>query len=181
MQLTKRVVTGAVLVFALILPAPGSAQDSKSGPLAKQLAAAMDAAKIDSIAARDGADGDIFVAALYFPGQLLVISGKYSVPQLLNDRLGRKEYRDVYMDLNGASAAGTKVFIQDPGADGIKAKRDDNQAFDIVDIGGKQTMFNSDWKAQKLSEQDYQKLFADADERYAKILTALLSQVKKTS
>ena len=42
-------------------------------------------------------------------------------------------------------------------------------------------MFNSDWKAQKMSEQDYMKVFNDADERYAKILTALLAQVKKTS
>jgi len=114
-------------------------------------------------------------------GQLLVVSGKYSVPQLLTERLGKKEYRDVYMDLNGAAAADSKVFIQDPGADGLKAKRDENQAFDIVEIGGKQTMFNSDWKAQKLSEQDYQKAFSDADERYARILTALLGQVKKTS
>ena len=98
-----------------------------------------------------------------------------------NDRLGKKEYRDVYMDLNGAASADSKVFIQDPGADGLKAKRDENQPFDIVEIGGKQTMFNSDWKAQKLSEQDYQKVFADADDRYAKILAALLAQVKKTS
>jgi len=100
---------------------------------------------------------------------------------LLADRLAKKEYRDVYLDLNGAAAADTKVFIQDPGADGLKLKRDENQAFDIVEIAGKQTMFNSDWKAQKISEQDYLKVFGDADERYAKILTALLAQVKKTS
>jgi len=180
MQLTQRVVSGLVLVVALTLPAPASAQDSKSNPLAKQLAAALAAGKLDSIAARDG-DADVFVAALYFPGQLLVISGKYSVPQLLTERLGKKEYRDVYMDLMGTAAADTKVFIQDPGADGLRAKRDENQPFDIVDIGGKQTMFNSEWKAQKLSEQDYQKVFTDADDRYAKILTALLAQVKKTS
>jgi len=180
MQLTQRVVSGLVLVVALTLPALASAQDSKSVALAKQLAAALDAGKLDSIAARDG-DGDVFVAALYFPGQLLVISGKYSVPQLLAERLGKKEYRDVYMDLMGAAAADGKIFIQDPGADGLRAKRDENQPFDIVDIGGKQTMFNSDWKAQKLSEQDYQKVFTEADERYAKILTALLAQVKKTS
>jgi hypothetical protein len=42
-------------------------------------------------------------------------------------------------------------------------------------------MFNSDWKGQKLSEQEYLKAFGDADERYVKILTALLAQVKKTS
>jgi len=181
MQPTMRVVSGAVLVLALTFPALASAQDSKSAPLAKQLAAAMEAGKLDSIAAKDASAADVFVAALYFPGQLLVVSGKYSVPQLLTERLGKKEYRDVYMDLNGAAAADSKVFIQDPGADGLKAKRDENQAFDIVEIGGKQTMFNSDWKAQKLSEQDYQKAFSDADERYARILTALLGQVKKTS
>lgn len=169
-------------VCAVLLAGPALAQESKSSSLAKQLAAALDAGKLDCIAAKDPSAPDTFVAALYFPGaQLLVISGKYSVPQLLDDRLGKKEYRDVYMDLNGAAAADTKVFIQDPGADGLRAKRDENQAFDIVEIHGKQTMFNSDWKAQKLSEQDYMKVFGEADERYAKILTALLAQVKKTS
>jgi hypothetical protein len=181
MQLTMRLVSGAVLVFALFVAAPVSAQDSKSAPLAKQLVAAMDAGKLDSVAAKDANAPDVFVAALYIPGELLVISGKYSVPQLLTERLGKKEYRDVYMDLNGAATPATKIFIQDPGADGLKAKRDENQPFDIVEIGGKQTMFNSDWKSQKLSEQDYQKVFADADEQYARILTALLAQMKKTS
>src|SRR4029079_7022255 len=154
MQLTQRVVSGLGLVVALILPALASAQDSKSVALAKQLASALEAGKLDSIAARDG-DGDVFVAALYFPGQLLVISGKYSVPQLLADRLGKKEYRDVYMDLMGTAPADTKVFIQDPGADGLRAKRDENQPFDIVDVGGEQTMFNLNQKAAEMAEKDH--------------------------
>jgi hypothetical protein len=177
-------VASASLVGLLVvsIAGPALAQESKSASLAKQLAASLDAGKLDCIAAKDASAPDVFMAALYFSGaQLLVISGKYSVPQLLTDRLGKKEYRDVYMDLNGAASPDTKVFIQDGGADGLKAKRDDNQTFDIVEIGGKQTMFNSDWKAQKLSEQDYMKVFSDADERYAKILTALLAQVKKAS
>ena len=171
----------AAVIVAVSIAVPALAQDSKSSPLAKQLTAALDAGKLDCIAAKDPSAPDIFVAALYFPGSLLVVSGKYSVPQLLNDRLLKKEYRDVYMDLNGAATADTKVFIQDPGADGLRAKREENQPFDIVEIAGKQTMFNSDWKAQKISEQDYLKVFGDADERYAKILAALLAQVKKTS
>ena len=172
----------AAVAVVLCCSTAALAQESKSAPLAKQLAAALDAAKLDCIAAKDPSAPDVFVAALYFPGvQLLVVSGKYSVPQLLNERLGKKEYRDVYMDLNGAASPDSKVFIQDPGADGLKAKREENQAFDIVEIHGKQTMFNSDWKAQKLSEQDYQKAFTEADERYAQILAALLGQVKKTS
>jgi hypothetical protein len=171
-----------IAMLVVSLAGPALAQESKSATLAKQLTAALDAGKLDCIAAKDPSAPDVFMAALYFSGaQLLVISGKYSVPQLLSDRLGKKEYRDVYMDLNGAAAPDTKVFIQDPGADGLRAKRDENQAFDIVEISGKQTMFNSDWKAQKMSEQDYMKVFNDADERYAKILTALLAQVKKTS
>ncbi len=179
---TRLASAAVALVLLVAFARPSLAQESKSSVLAKQLAAALDAGKLDCIAARDPAEPDVFVAALYFSGaQLLVVSGKYSVPQLLVDRLGRKEYRDIYMDLNGAAAPASKVFIQDPGADGLRAKRDENQPFDIVEIGGKQTMFNSDWKSQKLSEQEYQKTFGDADERYAKILTALLAQLKKTS
>jgi hypothetical protein len=172
------VVPAALLLIALAPPA--LAQESKSAPLAKQLAAALDAAKLDSIAAKDPDGADVFDAALYFPGmQLLVISGRYSVPQLLATRLTKKEYRDVYLDLNGAATA--KVFIEDPGADGLKVKRENNTAFDQAEVDGKRTMFDGDWKAQKLSEQDYTKAFSTADDRYTQILTALLAQLKKTS
>ena len=181
MKLFSRVASGslaAVLMWFLAVPA--SAQESKSAPLAKQLAAALDVAKLDSIAAKDPEGSDVFVAALYFPNmQLLVVAGKYSVPQLLTTRLAAKEYRDIYLDLNGAATA--KVFIEDPGADGLKPKRESNQAFDQAEMAGKRTMFDGDWKAQKLSEQDYTKAYSAADERYAQMLTALLAQLKKTS
>lgn len=177
--LTRAVICS--LVFVSLAPA-ASAQESKSSSLAKQLAAALDAGKLDSIAAKDPSSPDAFAAALYFPGaQLLVIAGKYAVPQLLSERLGRKEYRDVYLDLNGASAADSKVFIEDPGADGLKAKREENQAFDQCEIGGKRMMFNGDWKTQKMSEDDYMKAYSAADDRYSQILSALLAQAKKSS
>lgn len=181
MKLAARVAYGALpVLFALSAAVPVSAQDSKSAPLAKQLAAALDAAKMDSIAAKDPEAPDTFAAALYFPGmQLLVVSGKYSVPQLLVTRIANKEYRDVYLDLNGAATA--KVFIEDPGADGLKARRENNQAFDQAEMSGKRIMFDGDWKAQKVSEPDYLKAFSAADDRYAQILTALLAQLKKTS
>jgi hypothetical protein len=111
--------------------------------------------------------------------ELLVVSGKYSVPQLLTTRITNKDYREVYLDLNGAATE--KMFIEDAGADGLKAKREANQPFDQVEISGKRTMFDGEWKAQKLSEQDYMKAFTTADERYAQILGALLAQVKKSS
>ena len=182
MKLLIRVACCPLVALICLSPAIASAQESKSAPLAKQLAAALEEGKLDGIAAKDPSAPDAFVAALYFPGlQLLVISGKYSVPQLLTERVGRKEYRDVYLDLNGASIADTKVFIEDPGADGLKSKREDNQAFDQCEIAGKRTMFNGDWKTQKMSEQDYMKAYSTADDRYSQILAALLAQAKKSS
>jgi hypothetical protein len=180
-KVVTRVAVGSMAaLLSLSVATPALAQDSKSAPLAKQLSAALDVAKLDSIAAKEGDGSDTFVAALYFPGtQLLVVAGKYSVPQLLTTRLANKEYRDTYLDLNGAGTA--KVFIEDPGADGLKARRESNQPFDQAEIAGKRTMFDGDWKAQKLSEQDYQKAFSTADDRYAQILMALLAQLKKTS
>ncbi len=171
-----------ILVVALVLgPAATSpAQDSKSSSLAKQLAAALDAAKLDSIAAKDPAGSDVYVGALYIPGfQLLTVSAKYSAPILLDGRLGKKEYRDVYIDLNSASTPGSKFFVEDLGLDGLRAKRDENKPFDSVEIAGKRTSFDGDWKRQQLSEQDYLKAFSTADERYTQILTALLAQLKQ--
>lgn len=167
-------------VLIALFAGSGLAQDSKSAPLAKQLVAALEAAKLDSIAAKDPEAADVYVGALYISGfQLLVVSGSYSAPVLLDTRIQRKEYRDVYIDLNSASAIATRILIEDLGADGLKAKREENQPFDSVNAGGKQTAFDSDWRKQKISEDDYMKVFSSADDRYAKVLAALIAQAKK--
>jgi len=174
----------AVVAVALTLSmsATAFAQESKSVALAKQLAAALDTAKLDSLAAADPSSPDTFVAALYFANmQLLVVSAKYTAPLLLIAKVAKKEYRDVYIDLNSASVPESKIFIEDLGADGLKAKREENQVFDTFEQAGKRTVFDSDWKKQKLSEQEYMKAFSGADDQYARILTALLAQLKKTS
>ena len=161
---------------------PAFAQEAKSASLAKQLAAALDGAKLDSIAAKDPAAPDIFFAALYFPGsQLLVVSAKYTAPMLLDARLAKREYRDIYIDLNSASVPDSKLFIEDAGADGLRAKREEGQAFDTYELDGKPIIFDGDWKKQKLSEQEYMRAFTTADDRYTGILTALIAQIKKPS
>lgn len=183
MTLTRAAVHGFLATALVLALAPAStAQEGKSVALAKQLGAALDAAKLDSVAAKDPAAADTFIAALYFPGaQLLVVSAKYSAPQLLDARLSKKEFRDTYIDLSSASIPESKLFVQDAGADGIHAKREEGQAFDIVDTAGKPMMFDGDWKKQKMSEQDYMKAFTTTDDRYSEMLTALLAQLKKTS
>ena len=116
----------------------------------------------------------VYIGALYIPNfQLLVIANSYAAPTLLDTRLTKKEYRDVYIDLNSATTAATRLFVEDLGADGVKAKREDNQGFDAVENNGSRTIFDGDWKKQKMSEEDYMKAFAAADERYAQVLTAL--------
>jgi hypothetical protein len=169
-----------VVVVMLAFPENARAQDSESSRAAKQLAAALDAAKIDSIAAKDATRPGTYVAALYFPGtQLLVISAQYTAPALLDQKLLKKEYRDVYLDLYGAPMPGTKVFIEDFGADGFKAKPDNDSAPDSYEAGGKRTAFDGNWSAQKLSESEYQQTFTAAGDLYAKVLAALLDQLTK--
>jgi hypothetical protein len=177
----KPVSIGALAaLLALALAAPAAAQEPKSTVLAKQLVAALDAAKSDSIAAKDASIPDTYIGALYIPGfELLVIAGKYSAPTLLDARLEKKEYKDIYSELNGTIAPDTKVFIEDIGADGVRARKSDNVGFDSAELSGKQTTFDENWKRQNISEDDYMKAHAAADERYAQILTALLAQAKK--
>jgi hypothetical protein len=72
------------------------------------------------------------------------------------------------------------VFIEDLGADGLKADRTEGAAFDSVDRGGKRTVFDNDWrKEQKLTEEQFAKLFADADALYARLLQSLINQAKR--
>jgi hypothetical protein len=169
-----------VLLCVRLLASSAVAQESKSAPLAKQLASALDAAKLDSVAAKDPSGSDVYVGALYIAGsQLLTISAAYSAPALLDARIGKKEYREVYIDLNSAGTAGSKVFIEDLGIDGLKVKREENQPFDSAEIGGMRTSFDNDWRRQKMSEQDYLKAFSAADDRYTQMLTALLGELKK--
>ena len=169
-------------VLSVLLASGASAQEAKSPALAKELAAALDAGKLTSLAAKDPSQPDSYVAALYFPGsQLLVVSARYSAPQLLNDKLAAKDYREVYIDLNSASIAESKVFIEDPAADGLKAKRAEGQPPDTIEAGGKRTAFDGDWKGQKISEEDYLKAFSAADEAYSRMLTVLASALKNAT
>jgi hypothetical protein len=177
----RRLVLVAV-AGVVTISAAGSAfaQEPKSIALVKELASAMEAAKLDAVAAKDPASKDTYFAALYFPGsQLLAVSARYEVPQLLDERIDKREFREVYTDLNSACMQGTKYLVMDIGADGLKPRKEDNR-FDTCDTGAKSFMFDGDWKAQKLaSEADYDKAFVEADAQYARILTALIVQARK--
>jgi hypothetical protein len=169
------------LSFAVLsgLASPAAAQSPKSAAAAKQLTDVLDKLKLDAIAAPDPGDPGVFVAALYFQGaQLLVVSAKYSAPTLLVAKLAKKDYRDVYIDLNAASIAGSKIFVMDQACDGLVAKPGDGAA-DTWEQGTTNTVFDGDYKKAKVSEEEYGKTFASADERYARILDLLAAQASK--
>ena len=168
-----------LVVFALLAPGVAAAQDSRSAQLATELVKLLDTMKIDSVAAR--MQGDEYAGALYFPGsQLLVVKARYIVPERMDAQLAQKNYRDVYIDLNSASVPASKLLIADLGANGLFARRRENQ-FDTADVGGKSYSFDGDWGKAKISEQEYSKAFEASEGEYLKILEALVAQLKKTS
>lgn len=168
----------ALLLVSLGPSALSADQASKSAVTAAELVKALDAAKLDSIAAPDPSSPDAWVAALYFKdGQLLVVSAKYSASALFTAKLKTREYRDIYIDLQSASLAGTRVFIMDQAADGLVARPRDGGA-DTWEEKDKTLSFDGEWRKAKMSEAQYLKAFGDADDRYAKMLELLAAQVK---
>jgi hypothetical protein len=165
----------AIASLAVAVPARAG-QESKSGPLAKELVQLMTAGKIDSIAAPDPVAKDAFVAALFFDGApLLVVAGKYAAPQMMTERIAKKDYREVYMDLQAASTAGSKVFVQDQNSDGLTMKADGPG--DSLERNAKTMAFEGEKKA-KMSEAEYLKTYTEADAEYARILSLLVAKVK---
>jgi hypothetical protein len=169
---------GALCAAAVCIAA---GQDSKSAAIAKELVQTLDAGKLEGIAAADPATPGAFIAALYIPGtQLLVVSARYSAPPLLVDRITAQDFRSVYVDLQSASVRGSKVFIQDQGADGLTARPGGgDQPADSWDEGDKTVAFDGDWKKAKIAEADYTRTYSDADGRYAKMLSTLLAQARQ--
>ena len=176
-----RVLAGAAAVaLTALVGTTAWAQDGKSAPGARELAQVLAGKKLDAIAAKDPGAPDAFVAALTFPGQLMVISARYSAPALLNERLARREYRDVYIELNAASLVESRIFVTDIGADGLRpkgVKRDD--PIDLRDTAGKPFRFDGSWREDKMSEADYMKMYSDADGHYAQMVALLLAEAKK--
>jgi hypothetical protein len=177
------VLAGVVVAVSLLTgPSPAAAQQSKSAALVGEIAKLLDARKLDSIAAQVTAPND-WAGALYFPGsQLLVVTAKYAAPARLEALLGQKNYRDIYLDLNGAAMPQTRIFISDLGANGLQFDRDRNQPFDTVELAdGRAFSFDGDWGRAKISREEYTKAYQAADDLYVQVLQALLAEIKKSS
>jgi hypothetical protein len=171
----------AAALVASVAVSPITAQESKSVALVKELTNLLQQRKLDSVAARHPVADDQFVAALFFPGQLLLVSARTTAPAVLNEKLIRREFRDVYIDLNSASIPESRIMISDGGADGLRPTREPNQPFDTHDASGKSVRFDGNWREDRMSEKDYMTIFGEADELYVQALTALVNELKKSS
>ena len=154
----QRIVTLVGVLAVLLNSSNGYAQQSAA--LAEELAQLLNDAQQDAIAAKDSEGTDRYVAALAFPGQLIVVSARYEVPMYVEAKISNGEYREVYLDLNGASIPDTKVLITDVGADGLMSGDD---TADMVDTGSGPALFDGD---------------ADAEVQYVRMLNALIAEAR---
>jgi hypothetical protein len=171
----QSVVAVLVVAFVAVSTAHAQAQDTMSAALAAELAEIMSAAQLDAVAAKDTEGDDRFVAALAFPGQLLVVSARYEVPIYVWEKISNGQYRDVYIDLNSASIADTKILITDAGADGLAGS---GGAVDMYDTGARVLRFDGDPGGQQLSQDDYDQAFSDAETQYSRMLKVLIAQAR---
>jgi hypothetical protein len=156
-----------IACLALTLTAAASAavaQTPTSGQLAKQLVTSLTGSGLAAIAARDPSAPDRAVAA------------PYPDAAGLDALLAHRMYRDVYTTLQQPSFNQGKVFIQDLGCDGLQSGP---ESVDVMYEDGKtQTIFDGNWKKQKLSESEYQQRVKKAEERYVRLLSVLIEQAR---
>ena len=158
-------------------------QESASATKAAALTKLLDQQKLDVVAAHDPNQPGRFVAALYYPGaQLLAVSAAYPAPELLQQKIADRKYRDVYMDLQVPATQQGRFFVMDLQANGLRKTRDGDAAFDITyENGGNQVSFDGDWSRQNMSKTLYDARFKADDERYAKMLSALEHEMARAS
>lgn len=167
-------------VLTTVFTVGAAAQEPVSAGPAKELAQLLADKKLESIAARMPDNREEFVGALAFPGQLMVVWAKTTAPAVVNEKLIRKDYREVYIDLNSASVVATRHFVTDLGPDGLRSKPGQKQGpADTHDLGVKSIRFDGNWREDKMSEADYMKAHAEADAAYAKAVQALIDEIKK--
>ena len=173
-----RIATTACLLILSATAASAQRQTGTSSAAVKELSAILASHNQNAIAARDPETG-AFVAALFYPGtQLLVVSGKPPAAAAVEAQLASRNFQDVYAALQDGAAQAGRLFVQDIGADGLT---DGGDAVDVVYEQGKQMLFDGNPRSHKLSEKAYRDAFTAADTRYARMVTLLLNEARRTS
>ena len=191
MSLSRVAIVSCVLATALA--ATASAQvpaASASSTKVAELATLMQGKKLEAFAikdARDPAKTDRYVAALLTPkAQLLMVAANYTRFMDIEYRLHNKDFMAAYVDLNTAIFSEERFFIQDLMADGLVAMPKKNMPADVVRFGKDEVTFDGTFadprrknQGNKLTREEYDKKFAEADRRYAALLDLMIAELKK--
>ena len=152
-------------------------ESPSSSELARQLTTVLSSRGLDAIAAADPSEAGRFVAALFVPGsQLLVVAAQSSSPSSELARLTSRQYRDVYLDLQGGPSSDRRVFYQDMNADGLCSAPD--QIPDLVyQNDPKPLIIDGRSKGHGIPEKDYETQRMNVEQEYRRLLKVLLAQL----
>jgi hypothetical protein len=152
----------------------------------KELVGLLQAKKLEAFAVKDTETPGRFVAVLLVPNaQLMLVSAAYERPTDIEYRIYAKDFMNAYAELNSGIMSKDKFFVEDALCDGLVAKPA-NGVDDTVTIGAEKHVFNGDYTdpkkkpdPKKPNQDQYFKVFADADARYTKLLSMLVDELKK--
>ncbi len=165
--------------------AAAQAAPAASVARAKELAGLMASRKLDAFAVRESAISDRFIAVMMVPDvQMLVVSANYGRPTDMEYFIYQKDYVSAYRDLQGSALAKDRLFVDDVLCDGLVAVPAKNSLPDAVTIDAAKQLFSGPADPKKRNDtrtpaDAYGKAFADADQRYVRMLDNLIAELKK--
>jgi len=116
---------------------------------------------------------------MYFSGANCSSCPRSTSGVLLNEKLAKKDYQESTSTstarrwparVSSSKTSGRRAEGRSRGGDRVRLRRP----------GGKRTVFDDTWrKEQKLTDEQYAKLFSDADALYSRLLQALINQAKR--
>jgi hypothetical protein len=166
------------VVLIVIQVSVATAQFASTEP-ARKLAYFFERTGRHAVAAVDSDDGGAFVAALYVAGDLLVIRARHPSVLEVTRLIESRRFVDVYSRLRATPTPAGKLSVTDANANGLLSAIPGGENIDLVRIDGtRQIMFNGDIDGQNMTAAQYDAALAEADSRYARLLTVLLSAVE---
>ena len=159
-----------------------AAHQTQSPALAKELVAELGKKKQDCVIAKNPDVAGQFIAALHLPGlQLLVVSAKFADTSAMDFRMFSGDCMNGYADINAAVTATDRIVISDLGADGLVAVPKKDAPRDGITRGGKEVKLDGDpkaLKAAKVTPEEFQQTFNDAEQTYDTYLRLLIARLK---
>lgn len=160
-----------IAVGMLGLPVVAAADTRR---MAAQVDTQLNARMLDAFAAEDPNNAGRFVAAISIGGHILAISAVHPAPAFVRREITAGNFRRAYSVLITSAKREGRLFVLDLGTPGLTPSLDTSGSFDITRRNSaRETMFDGDWGAQKLSEAEYHRRFAIDEGEYLEVLRLL--------